>query len=214
MTRDEALERFRHLQEISFRLQREAAKFISYQAMMDHAKRLGLALGRELMAETRTEIMLIGDLALHTAREGRSGALDRYARAAGLPPGSDEALVLDALRHARFSVWVIERRHEVAGLVVKDILRRTEAWLMTNEEMAADAPLGEAFAGRVCNVGEFLISCGAVVPVHRDLMEEVQLDPLAFRRGDPHEVAQDPRFASAIYRIALERGLDFSEEDE
>ena len=32
------------------------------------------------------------------------------------------------------------------------------------------------------------------------------LDPLAWRRGDPEHVAQDPRFAIAIYRAAIDNG--------
>ena len=45
-------------------------------------------------------------------------------------PGSDEALVLDAMRKARFSLLVIERRHETAGLIATDLVRNSEVWLM------------------------------------------------------------------------------------
>jgi hypothetical protein len=44
------------------------------------------------------------------------------------------------------------------------------------------------------------------VPVDRDLIEEVTLDTLAWRRGDPEHVAQDPRFAIAVYRAAIDNG--------
>jgi hypothetical protein len=37
------------------------------------------------------------DLAIHTAPPGRSRVIDRYARSAQLPPGSDEALMLEAM---------------------------------------------------------------------------------------------------------------------
>src|SRR4051794_41385543 len=70
-------------------------------------------------------------------------AVDRYAGAARLQPGSDEALVLEAMRRARFSVWRVERRHEVAGLVVQDLLRQGEAWLV-DEAMERSAPPGMA----------------------------------------------------------------------
>ena len=42
--------------------------------------------------------------------------------------------------------------------------------------------------------------------VDRDLIEEVTLDTLAWRRGDPEHVAQDPRFAIAVYRAAIDNG--------
>ena len=41
----------------------------------------------------------------------------------------------------------------------------------------------------------------------RDLIEEVTLDTLAWRRGNPEQVAQDPRFAIAIYRAAIDSGM-------
>ena len=67
--------------------------------------------------------------------------------------------------------------------------------------------------GRAAHTGgkrepdHFAMSCGVVVPVYREMMEEVALDMLAQRRGDPERVSQDPRFAIAIYRAALNSGI-------
>ena len=106
---------------------------------------------------------LVFDLALHATREARSRALDRYARATPPPPGSDEARMLDAMRHARFSIWRVERRHETAGLVVADVLREAEEWLV-DEKLEASAPENMAFAGRICEPDDFAMTCGVVVP--------------------------------------------------
>ena len=53
-----------------------------------------------------------------------------YARAARLAPETDEALVLEAMRRARFSIISSVRRHTVAGLIVKDLFRGFEFWLV------------------------------------------------------------------------------------
>ncbi len=181
--------------------------FVSRQAVRETAKRLGLAEGRMLVAGSEEEMTLVLDLTLHAAKETRSRALDRYARATPLPPGSDEARMLDAMRHARFSIWRVERRHETAGLVIRDVLREAEEWLI-DEKLEASAPENMAFAGRVCEPDSFAMTCGVIVPVTHDLIEEVTLDTLAWRRGgDPGQVAQDPRFATAIYRAALDSGI-------
>ena len=111
------------------------------------------------------------------------------------------------MRHARFSVWRINRRHETAGLIITDVLREAEVWLM-NEQLEASAPEELSFAGRICEPDRcFAMSCGVVVPVYREMMEEVALDMLAWRHGDPERVAQDPRFAIAIYRAAIDSGI-------
>jgi hypothetical protein len=206
MTRDEVLQRYRHLRLISIGHHSGALKFLSRQAVLEHAKRLGLATGGMLVAESEAEMTLVFDLALYTAKERRSRALDRYARATPLPPGSDAARMLEAMRHARFSVWRIDRRHETAGLIITDVLREAEVWLV-DEQLEASAPEDLSFAGRLCEPDRFAMSCGVVVPVYRELLEEVTLDMLAWRRGDPEHVAEDPRFAIAIYRAVIDSGI-------
>ena len=206
MTRDQILERYRHLRAISIGHHSGAMAFVSKQAVLEHAKRLGLATAGMLVAESEAEMTLVFDLALYTAKERRSRALDRYARATPLPPGSDAARMLEAMRHARFSVWRIKQRHEAAGLVITDVLREAEVWLV-DEQLEASAPEDLSFAGRICEPDRFAMSCGVVVPVYRELIEEVALDMLAWRRGDPEHVAQDPRVAIAIYRAAIDSGI-------
>ena len=206
MTRDEILQRYRHLRIISIGHHSGAMGFVSKQAVLEHAKRLGLATGGMLVAESEAEMTLVFDLALYTAKERRSRALDRYARATPLPPGSDAARMLEAMRQARFSVWRINRRHETAGLIITDVLREAEVWLV-DEQLEASATEGLSFAGRVCEPDRFAMSCGVIVPVDRELMQEVTLDMLAWRRSDPEHVAQDPRFALAIYRAAVDSGI-------
>jgi hypothetical protein len=206
MTRDQILERYRHLREISTGHHSGALKFLPRQALLEHAKRLGLAIGGMLVAESEAEMTLVFDLALYTAKERRSRALDRYARATPLPPGSDAARMLEAMRHARFSVWRIKQRHEAAGLIITDVLREAEVWLV-DEQLEASAPEDLSFAGRICEPDRFAMSCGVVVPIYRELIEEVALDMLAWRRGDPEHVAQDPHFAIAIYRAAIDSGI-------
>src|SRR5206468_6682637 len=123
MSRDEVLARYRHLRAISTHHHTEAMNFFSRPALLEQARHLGLAAGGMLAAESFDELTLAFDLAIHAARPGHTRAVDRYARAAAFRPGSDEALVLEAMRRARFSLWRVERRHEVVGLVVQALLR-------------------------------------------------------------------------------------------
>jgi len=104
MTREEVLCRYRHLREISRRHHSAALKFLVRPTIMEHARRLGLTKGKVLVAESEEELTLVFDLAIHTAREGRSRAIDRFAQAAHFIQGSDEALMLEAMRQGRFSI--------------------------------------------------------------------------------------------------------------
>jgi hypothetical protein len=206
VSRDEVLARYRHLRAISTRHHTEAMSFFSRPALLEQARHLGLAAGGVLAAESFDELTLAFDLAIHAARPGHSRAVDRYARAAAFRPGSDEALVLEAMRRARFSLWRVEHRHEVVGLVVQDLLREDEAWLV-DEAMERSAPEGMVAAMRLCTPDTFAMTCGVIVPVDRELLEEVIATVLPRVRGTPDRVADDRRFATAIYRTAVARGL-------
>jgi hypothetical protein len=206
VSREEILTRYRHLRAIATRHHSEALEFLSRSAILEQARHLGLTVGKTLVAESIDEMTLAFDLAIHTARPGHSRAIDRYARAAQLQPGSDESVVLEAMRQARFSVWRVERRHEAAGLMVQDLLRQDEAWLV-DEALEQSAPEGVAVAMRLCTPDAFAMTSGIIVPVDREMMEEVLDQVLPRVRGEPDQVANDRRFASAIYRTAVANGL-------
>src|SRR5579864_4135799 len=129
-SRDQVLTRYRHLRMISKHLNSEILNFVSGDAVLRCARRLGIARGKTFILDEMEELNFAYDLAIFTAEPGRSRAIDRYARSVQLAPGSDEASVLAAMCRARFSIISIERRHETAGLIAKDLLRGTEHWLV------------------------------------------------------------------------------------
>jgi hypothetical protein len=206
VSRDEILARYRHLRAIATRHHTEALQFLSRSALLEQARQLGLATGKTLVAESMDEFTLVFDLAIYTTRPGHSRAIDRYARAARLQPGSDELVMLEAMHQARFSIWRVERWHEVVGLVVQDLLRQDEAWLV-DEAMERSAPEGMTMAMRLCTPDAFTMTSGIIVPVDREALEEVFDEVLPRVRGSPDQVANDRRFATAIYRTAVARGL-------
>lgn len=206
MRRGEVLRRYRHLRAIATRHHGAAVQFLARPSILEQARRLGLLAGQTLIADSEVELTLVFELAIYTAKDGRSRAIDRYAKAARLPASSDEMFMLEAMRHARFSIWQVERRHDACGLVVSDMLRQTEAWLV-DEGMERSARSGMCFASRLCEVEPFVITSGVMVPVLGPMLEEVLTDARACRHPDPQRVSDDPRFAAAIYRAALDHGI-------
>ena len=104
MTRDEILTRYRRLHEVSQQHHAAVLDVIAPHVVMDYAKRLGLTRGKVVVLDRTEDMTLAFDLAIYLAKPGRSHPLDRYAGAAQFRPGSDEATVLEAMRHARFSI--------------------------------------------------------------------------------------------------------------
>ena len=113
--------------------------------------------------------------------------------------------MLEAMCHAQFSIWRVARRHSTCGLLVNDVLRQSETWLV-DESLELSGASGMCFAGRLCDADLFAITSGVVVPVDRHMLEDVLSDILARRHADPERIGDDPRFAAAIYRAALDTG--------
>jgi hypothetical protein len=206
MTQSEVLDHYRHLRKLGSHHHTGALKFVARSALVEWGKRLGLAAGQTLVVDNDEEMMLVFDLAIYTAKEGRSRAIDRYAKALPSPAGSDEARMLEAMRQATFSVWEIEHHHESTGLVVTDVLRENEVWLI-DEALEKSAKAGTMFASRLCSIDGFAMTSGVVVPVIDEIVDDVLTDALAWGHPDLPMVAQDPKFAVALYRAALDYGI-------
>ena len=140
-SRAEIIDRYRRFRAISIRHNSGALKCLSSEALMEQARRLGIARGRTLILNSEDELTLVYDLALYARQGGRKRPLDRYAASQRFAPDSDEARVLDAMLAARFALIRVERRHSEAGLIVRDLMREEEFWLV-DEGMESSAPIG------------------------------------------------------------------------
>lgn len=204
--RGEVLARYRQLREISKRHHSKAMDFLSTDAIVQHARRLGLADGKTLILGSMDELTLAFDLAIHTAPVGRSRAIDRYARNAPCLPGSDEALMLDAMRNARFAVISVRRRHQAAGLVVTDLFREAEVWLV-DEGLEISLAEGTLFATRYFTPDRFSMTAGVGMPVDLALLTSAVGSAPQLQRKQPAQAIEDRRFAEAIYRAAIADGI-------
>ncbi|HEX2509861.1 MAG TPA: hypothetical protein VHK66_05020 [Microvirga sp.] len=207
MTREEILGRYRRDRAISVKLQTGALAQISRPVLLRQAKRLGLSNGKVLRVSHDDELTLVFDLLLYTTTPplGRSRAIDRYARVHRPVPGSDEARVLSALQGSRFSLFQVKERHPMAGLIMTDLLREGESWLM-DEGLEASAQVGAVFGTRLARPDTFALTCGALVPIDSETLG--RLASVIDEAGTvPAELADDPRFAEFLYQLALQLDL-------
>jgi hypothetical protein len=206
-TRDEIIRRYRHLREISKQINDGLLKLVPGNAIIKQARQLGLAHGSTLLLDSMDQMAFLFDLAIYTAPPDRTRAIDRYARTARFEPGSDEARVLEAMRNARFVLGTMERRHEAAGLVMRDLLRETDFWLV-DEGLERSLADGAALVTRVFTPDEFSVTAGVMMPVDAMILEDVFEEVLPrLRNHTMEEVSDDRRFAEAIYRTAMEYGV-------
>jgi len=206
MSRSDLIARYRHLREISTQHHSAALNFLSRDAIISQARRIGLTQGKTLVLDSMDDMYLAFDLAIYTAPKDRSRAIDRYAKGARFTWGSDESIVLEAMRRARFSIISFVRRHPVAGLIVKDLFRGVEIWLI-DVGLESSLPEEAALATRLFTPDRFAMTAGVLVPLDLELIEDaIAATPQLLRKGY-EEVINERRFAESIYRVALASGL-------
>jgi hypothetical protein len=205
--RERVLARYRQLREISKGHHHKILAYISADAFLHQARRLGLTRGKTLILDDLDELNYVHDLVIHTSLAGRSRAIDRYAKSAHLVAESDEALVLEAMRVARFAILVIERRHEAAGLIATDLFRRNRVWLV-DIGLEASMPEGTMMATRLYTPERFSMTAGVNVPFDLGVIEDLYAElPRHLGQLELTTLIDDRRFAETIYRVALADGI-------
>jgi len=207
LTRDDIVDRYLHLREISKKLHDGALNFISDDALLNCARRLGLAQGKTLLLDDADEIYYIYDLAVYTAPPDRSRAIDRYAKSARFVAQSDERLMLDAMLGSQFAILLIDRHHDAAGLIATDILRNSKVWLM---DLGLESSLddGRLIATRLLTPGPFSMTAGVNILFEIEMLEPVcRLLPQRIGNSKLSRVAEDRRFAEAVYKVGLATGV-------
>jgi hypothetical protein len=206
-TRDDLLARYLQLREISKRLHDEVLKSISGDALLNQARRLGLAQGRTLVLDDMNEMYYVYDLTIYTAPADRSRAIDRYAKSARFEAQSDERLMLEAMRASQFAILLIEQRHDTVGLIATDILRNSKVWLL-DVGLESSMDDGELIATRLLTPGPFSMTAGVNVPFEIEMLEPVcMLLPQRIGNGKLSRIAEDRRFAEAVYKVGLADGV-------
>jgi len=205
-SREKVLSRYRHLRSISREHHSEATRFLSRDRILHQARRLGLTVGRTFVVDDIEDLHLVFDLLVYTAPTGRSRGIDRIAASASAAPQSDELLMLDAMRRARFRIVKVLRRHEAAGLIVEDLISRDEIWVV-DEGWEASLAEGVALATRLYTPDSFSMTSGVSVPMTDALFESVAEHALQLRRKPVTAAVDDRRFAEAVYRTALASGI-------
>jgi hypothetical protein len=183
-----------------------AFPYLAWEFFCDQARRLGIAHGKTFILNSIDELAFANDLALYGRQGKRKRPLDRYAAAQCFPLDSDEALVLEAMLGARFVLIRVERYHPEAGLIVTDLVRDEEFWLL-DEGLEKTAPHGWKAATRVYAPEDFFMTAGVSIPLDGALLTGALESGPDLLHRDMEEAINDRRFAEALYREAIQSGV-------
>ncbi len=201
------LGRYRRYSELRKEIQSAALENVSDSSYLAHAKRIGLSDGRVVFVDDDSEVALVYDLELYTAQPGRTRAIERCARKRLKVAQPEEAVVLQGLLASRFSIFGVVGRCEPAGVLLEDLMRGGTIPLL-DQGLEQSARAGDVFAMRVAPIEDFVINCGAVVPMDSAIFEVI-IDFLTdgVAEAERAALADHRRFAAALYEFAIELGL-------
>lgn len=202
--RTEVLARYRRLRELSRIHGHAIVDTLSRKALLHWGKRIGVTRRKIFIASSIEEITLVFDLAVYSARSGKISPVELYRRSSKLAVGSDDDLLLDAMCHSRFSLFLVKRRHSATGLILEDLLRQEEVWLM-DEGLERSAPDGIVLASRVIEPDAFHMTTGAAIPMPGDAIGN--LATVFPSPGASLSDGANAEFVATVYRGAIDHGL-------
>lgn len=212
--RKTAFQRYKQLRTVASELtQSTLLKKLPKGALLDCAKKLGMAQGKYLTIEYEDELAILFDYCLFTYRVGGKNVIERYLMTNPPPPNSDEMQILKAKSQAWYSVFRAEHVEKGYGVVLRDLIRDKEYVLM-DQGMGSSAKPTMIFAGRLICFADFCMTSGTFLPIADPrLRSEVEglIRKLFMNRGDkikdglPSGV--EASFSAQVIRAALRAGV-------
>src|SRR6516165_5459422 len=104
----------------------------------------------------------------------------------------------------RFSIISSVRRHTVAGLIVKDLFRGFEFWLV-DEGLESSLPDEAVLATRLYTLKGFAMTAGVLVPLDIELIEYAIADTPQLLRKGQEEASKRVLTATALFCLTWSR---------
>ncbi len=102
-------------------------------------------------------------------------------------------------------MFLLGRRHELGGFVIRDLIDDTEGWLM-DIAMSEHVQPGPAFFGRLMAPGPFSMTCGVAIPLAEPVLEAIDA-VVGNATGDAlARIRTGSRLPFTVYQTAIRCG--------
>jgi hypothetical protein len=159
----ELLARYKQLREVGLRLNNRLVETLSKSVLDEGGKKLGIVKKNVLVLDSEDEIAVLMDYCIHDVRRQGLNAVERYLAESPPPADSDEMVLLQALRQARYSLFVVEAPERSVGVHVRDLLR-DEPLFLVDIGFSNTAPIGAVLAARIFAPEGVVRTTGAALP--------------------------------------------------
>jgi hypothetical protein len=160
------LARYLRLREAGKQVAHALVESLSKDVMDEGGETLGILKRGVLVFDSEEEMSLLMDFCIHDIRRGGQNAVERMLARAPYPAGSDQAIFLEALKDAHFSLFLVEGTEPGAGVHVRD-LARDECFLLYDVGFSRTAQPDLLIAFRVIRPDNLPMTTGTAVPLGR-----------------------------------------------
>lgn len=205
------LPRYKRLRAAGVELNTRLVKSLSRSAIGESGRKLGLLFGNDLTMDTHDVLDVVMDYAIHDVRRFGINAIENYLNTTPPPEGSDDWVLLHALRVSRFSVFVVEGAEAGVGVHVRDLLR-DDALFIVDVGFGSSVGAGMVVATRVMVAEGIGMTTGASLPLgtmskpqRTRLVKDIRetFAGMDFGNLSPEEASD---FAGSVLRTCLEDG--------
>jgi hypothetical protein len=154
------LRRYKQLRQVGLHLNNRLVETLSKSVLDEGGKALGILKDNVLVFDSEDEMAVLMDYCLHDVRRQGLNAIERYLAESPPPPGSDEMVVLEAKRQARYSLFTVEAIEPGVGVLVRDLLR-DESLFLVDIGFSTTATPGATLAARVMPMEGMIATTGA-----------------------------------------------------
>jgi hypothetical protein len=157
------LPRYKRLRHVAVPLNNRLVETVAKDVLDEGGKKLGILKGNTLVLDTEDEIVVLMDYCIHDVRRRGQNAVERYLAESPPAPDSDDMVLLQAMRQARYALLAVEAIERGVGVHVRDLLR-DEPLFLTDIGFSTTAQTGAVMASRVMTVDGITMTTGAALP--------------------------------------------------
>jgi hypothetical protein len=202
--------RYQQIREAGKKVIGTLSERLSPDVLHEGGAKLGRVQRGKLVLHSEQEGPILMDFCMHDVRHQGLNEVERLLAEAPYPPGSDEALFLEALHQAWYSFFLVESLEPGVGIRVRDVIRGGDPFLIHDLSMSRTAVPGLLFASRLTAPDNIVMTTGTALPVGagKGKIPPAQLEEMRVTLGRLLDPSQTPEKLSegiaGIIRICLE----------
>jgi hypothetical protein len=162
--RTQLVARYQQLRNVGRGVSQTLVERLGKQVMDEGARKLGILQRGILVFDSEAEMAVLMDFCIYDVRRGGLNAVERFVEENPYRPGSDEALMLAAMKEARFALLQVESVERGAGAEVLDLVQG-ESRFLYDLGLGMSAHPGLVLAARLHAPEDICMTTGAAMPL-------------------------------------------------